>query len=262
MPALTKQRVVVASLFLPHTVDFHVSKEKTFKFTKPAVEPNPAAPIPNLIETLAAQQKEQNPNKRTSLAIREPTLFDGQQQVPHLTQPRSRARAEEESKKLPPLGVSHLPREKRSSQDNAEVFAEAPWTVETGTSGNIGLHNAVRAVSGKLSTQVWVGTLGMPTDALTDKTRADIESKFIIDYNSFPVIVPDTEFEGHYSQYCKQVLWPTFHYVVPDDSKNKVYQDGAWKHYKSLNERFAATIVQHYQPDDISKSNIAITIRL
>lgn len=56
-----------------------------------------------------------------------------------------------------------------------------------------------------------------------------------------------------YFGHINQVLWPTFHYVVPDDAKSKVYQEDAWKKYKALNERFAATIIKNYQPGDISK---------
>lgn len=56
-----------------------------------------------------------------------------------------------------------------------------------------------------------------------------------------------------YFGHINQVLWPTFHYVVPDDAKSKVYQEDAWKKYKALNERFATTIVKNYQPGDISK---------
>lgn len=41
-----------------------------------------------------------------------------------------------------------------------------------------------------------------------------------------------------------------------ENPKSKVYQDDSWKAYKTLNERFADTIAEMYQPGDTSKSNI------
>jgi trehalose-6-phosphate synthase len=55
--------------------------------------------------------------------------------------------------------------------------------------------------------------------------------------------------------YFFKVLWPTFHYVLPDNPKKQIQEDEdtSWKHYVALNQHFADTIAENYQPGDISK---------
>jgi hypothetical protein len=204
---LTNHRVLIASLFLPYTVDFHLSKDKAQNYAKPKLD-QPAASVasPNLIATLAAQQ---NPSARLPPTPGlEDKLFDFRNETPTAPpiQPKSRARHAEEKKKLPALNISQ-PKDlqRRKSLDTARVFAEASWTIVPCKAGNIGLQNAINSIAPQLENQVWIGTLGMPTETLEDKTRADIKSRFIVEHNCYPVMPPDAEFEGHYEHYCKQV---------------------------------------------------------
>ncbi|KAG0206616.1 hypothetical protein BGX28_002005 [Mortierella sp. GBA30] len=140
--------------------------------------------------------------------------------------------------------------QRRTFLDSAKVFAEAKWTVEKAYGGNIGLQNAVNSIQGQLSKRIWVGTLGMATDTLTDRTRGDIRAELALNHSSIPVFVNDHDFEGHYHQFCKQVLWPIFHYVLPDNLRSKGYEDGSWKHYVAVNRAFADTIVDNYMQGD------------
>ncbi|KAF9356901.1 hypothetical protein BGX26_004576 [Mortierella sp. AD094] len=139
---------------------------------------------------------------------------------------------------------------RRKSVDSAKVFANAKWTVEKAYGGNIGLQNAVNSIQDQLTKQIWIGTLGMATDTLTDRTRGDIRAELALNHNSIPVFVHDQDFEGHYHQFCKQVLWPIFHYVLPDNLRSKGYEDGSWKHYVAVNKAFADTIVENYVQGD------------
>ncbi|KAF9917331.1 hypothetical protein FBU30_000800 [Linnemannia zychae] len=165
---------------------------------------------------------------------------------PALTQPRSRT-----GDHLSILTHQHQTTlQRRSSIDSAKVFAEAPWTVEKANGGNIGLHNAVNSIQGQLTKQIWIGTLGMATDSLPDSTRGDIKAELALNHNSIPVFVNDLDFEGHYHQYCKQILWPIFHYVLPDNLRSKGYQEGSWKQYVAVNRAFADTIVENYRQGD------------
>jgi trehalose-6-phosphate synthase len=204
---LNSHRVLIASLFLPYTVDFHLSKDKAKNYTKPQVDQvTTSVATPNLIETLAAQQ---NPSVRAPPTPGlEDKLFDFRNDTPSqpLVQPKSRSRQAEVKKKLPSLNTSQ-PKvlQRRKSLDSARVFAEAPWTIEPCKAGNIGLQNAINSVAPQLKKHVWIGTLGMPTETLEDKTRADIKTRFITEHDCYPVMAPDAEFEGHYEHYCKQV---------------------------------------------------------
>jgi len=140
------------------------------------------------------------------------------------------------------------------SESHDRVFAHADWTVVPADQGNGGLRNAVQAAvrNGKLHDKIWVGTLGMPTDALEDTQRKqDIEDRLATEYDSLTVFCRDSDFDGHYTHYCKQILWPVFHYQIPDNPKSKAYEDHSWVYYVKVNQAFADKIVKNWKRGDI-----------
>ncbi|CAO3673024.1 hypothetical protein CU097_007994 [Rhizopus azygosporus] len=237
MTRVSEKRVVVATLFLPWTVNFELAeKKRKDRLIAKTEEKNNAKP--NLIQSLA-QHKQPKDAKEELFDFKEPEK---------LVQPRSRQQREEEIKKLPPLSISNR---RHSAIDSAKAFADAPWSVKPTVAGNIGLNNALFSIQDQLESLAWVGTLGMSTDALLQKTKEEINSTFESQYNTYPVMPSDTTFDGHYNQYCKQVLWPYFHYVVRDDCHNMMSQNGPYQLYKDLNQEFANTIVKNYKNGDI-----------
>ncbi|KAK2793079.1 hypothetical protein FQN52_002227 [Onygenales sp. PD_12] len=132
-------------------------------------------------------------------------------------------------------------------------FADAIWTVEPSEQGNGGLKNAVRSAvdAGFLEDKLWVGTLGMPTDVLEDHTRDEIAEKLETDRDSLPVFVDDGDLHGHYLHFCKTILWPVFHYQIPDSPKSKAYEDHSWEYYVRVNKAFADRIVHHWKRGDV-----------
>lgn len=140
------------------------------------------------------------------------------------------------------------------SESADRVFAHADWSVVPADQGNGGLRNAVTAAErdGQLEDKLWVGTLGMPTDALCGTQRKhDIEERLMNDYDSLTVFCKDSDFDGHYTHYCKQILWPVFHYQIPDNPKSKAYEDHSWIYYVKVNQAFADTIVKHWKRGDV-----------
>ncbi|EKD17284.1 uncharacterized protein L3040_008928 [Drepanopeziza brunnea f. sp. 'multigermtubi'] len=134
------------------------------------------------------------------------------------------------------------------------VFAHADWTVVPAEQGNGGLRNAVRAAvrNGKLHDKTWVGTLGMPTDALEEtRQKQDIEDRLATEHDSLTVFCKDSDFDGHYTHYCKQILWPVFHYQIPDNPKSKAYEDHSWVYYVAVNQAFADKIVKNWKRGDV-----------
>ena len=130
----------------------------------------------------------------------------------------------------------------------------ADWSVESAEQGNGGLRNAVEAAvrSENLTDKIWVGTLGMPTDALDDTQRKqDIEDRLATEHDSLTVFCKDSDFDGHYGHYCKQILWPVFHYQIPDNPKSKAYEDHSWVYYVKVNQAFADKIVKNYKRGDV-----------
>ncbi|KAI9704420.1 MAG: hypothetical protein M1836_007283 [Candelina mexicana] len=139
---------------------------------------------------------------------------------------------------------------RRRSHDR--VFTDLDWAVVPGIQGNGGLKNAVQAAveAGSVQDKTWVGTLGMPTDALEDTQKSDIEDKLENEFDSLTVFVDDNDFDGHYSHYCKTILWPVFHYQIPDNPKSKAYEDHSWVYYVKINQAFADKIIRNYKRGD------------
>ncbi|KAL3954276.1 hypothetical protein ACCO45_012232 [Purpureocillium lilacinum] len=139
--------------------------------------------------------------------------------------------------------------------DSADrVFASASWTVVDADQGNGGLRNAAEAAArdGALSDYTWVGTLGMPTDALEGtQQKQDIEDTLATEHDMLTVFCSDKDFDGHYTHFCKQILWPVFHYQIPDNPKSKAYEDHSWKFYVTVNRRFADKIIANWKRDDV-----------
>ncbi|KAK4459411.1 glycosyltransferase [Cladorrhinum samala] len=139
------------------------------------------------------------------------------------------------------------------SESHDRVFAHADWKVVNADQGNGGLRNAADAAfrEGKLGDYTWVGTLGMPTDALQGTQQLqDIEDRLATEHDMLPVICSDKDFDGHYSHFCKQILWPVFHYQIPDNPKSKAYEDHSWQYYVNVNQAFADKIVKNWKKND------------
>ena len=134
-----------------------------------------------------------------------------------------------------------------------EDFSEETWSIEAALLGNGGMRNAVAAAAqvGIIEDMIHIGTLGMPTDALSDHVKSSIAETLQDEYESLAVFVSDSDFNNHYSHYCKTILWPTFHYQVPDNPRSKAYEDHSWVYYVKINEAFADSIAKSYKRGDV-----------
>ncbi|KAF1344051.1 alpha,alpha-trehalose phosphate synthase-like protein subunit [Delphinella strobiligena] len=134
-------------------------------------------------------------------------------------------------------------------------FESKSWSVEPGFQGNGGLVNAIRGRDAVEQTEcyqkIWVGTLGFPTDALGQDRKEEIHEKLENEYEALTVFPSDRDLDGHYGHYCKTILWPVFHYQIPDHPKSKAYEDHSWEFYRGLNQAFADTIIAGYKRGDI-----------
>lgn len=137
------------------------------------------------------------------------------------------------------------------AQSKDRGYEGKSWTVEPAIHGNGGLVNAIRsAVSAGSVDATWVGTVGFPTDELPESLKEDICDKLLNEHDSVVVFPTDKDIDGHYANYCKTILWPIFHYQVPDHPKSKAYADHSWKFYCNVNEAFASQIVANYKRGD------------
>ncbi|KAL7004351.1 Trehalose-6-P synthase/phosphatase complex subunit [Cystobasidiomycetes sp. EMM_F5] len=97
----------------------------------------------------------------------------------------------------------------------------------------------------------WVGTIGCGIGELDEPLRNAIDTKYREEKRSHAVWVEDDVLEPAYDMFCKQILWPTFHYQVHDVHKTKAYQSPAWKDYVAMNQAFADKIVSVYKKGDL-----------
>lgn len=71
--------------------------------------------------------------------------------------------------------------------------------------GNPGLYNAVTSFKNQMGPVEWIGTSGCSTDHLDDAQKSVLKDRLLQDHSCVPVFVSNSEMEGHYHQFCKQV---------------------------------------------------------
>jgi len=113
-----------------------------------------------------------------------------------------RQRAKKQSKTSPKSRATS----RGGSSDRS--FSGKDWTVEAALNGNGGLTNAVREGIDKHGYDItWVGTIGFPTDSISQSLKDDMSDKLLEEYQSSIVYVGDKDFTGHYRGFCKTILW-------------------------------------------------------
>lgn len=170
-----------------------------------------------------------------------PALLNGD---PHLN---------EKAKEMRRQGITQ-PRTYLRSDSHDRIFSSANWRIVNADQGNGGLRNAADAAAreGKLGDYTWVGTLGMPTDALEGtQQKEDINDRLSAEHDMLTVWCADKDFDGHYVHFCKQILWPVFHYQIPDNPRSKAYEDHSWKYYVNVNQAFADLIIKNWKRGDV-----------
>lgn len=284
--------VFIASLFLPKTVRFDLpgaspksaASEKKSKTRPKNPDRQPSLFQPQLSLTPPETPVDEHPKEdpfgnEDGFRIHFPPAAESKERTAagpadrgsptwgvRADQPKSRANSpppsslldgdrqlQQKAKELGRQGVTQ-PRALVRSDSHDRVFAQANWRVVSADQGNGGLRNAAEAAAreGKLGEYTWVGTLGMPTDAIDGtQQKQDIEDTLATMHDMLTVFCSDKDFDGHYSHFCKQILWPVFHYQIPDNPKSKAYEDHSWKYYVNVNQAFADKIVKNWKRGDV-----------
>ncbi|KAJ3079031.1 hypothetical protein HK102_004070 [Quaeritorhiza haematococci] len=125
------------------------------------------------------------------------------------------------------------------------------WSIEPSGLGNIGLQNAVNAALDQIPPRKWVGTLGESTNGFSEELKSSIARGLDERHDCLPVFITDEEADGHYNQFCKQILWKPFHYQLSDYPKGTAYEEKSWRLYVAVNQRFAQVIADNYRPGDV-----------
>ncbi|KAJ3150721.1 hypothetical protein HDU86_006338 [Geranomyces michiganensis] len=149
------------------------------------------------------------------------------------------------------VGAVEFKRQRKVSESRGLRPDPSWWHLESSGLGNIGLQNAVNSMRRRMLKPLWIGSLGVSTKGWSDETKGNVVAKMESERNCMPVFLTDEEVEGHYNQFCKQVLWKPFHYQLRDYPKGEAYEEQAWQQYVAVNQKFADVIAQSYQPGDI-----------
>lgn len=142
---------------------------------------------------------------------------------------------------------------KSGSKSGGDPRWEQPYTFVPAVQGNGGLTNAISASKnrGSLDQVTTVGLVGFPTDALDEEKKIEIYERLEEEQQALAVYVSDKDYDGHYVHYCKTILWPVFHYVIPDHPKSKAFLDHSWVFYENVNRAFADKVVKNYKRGDV-----------
>ncbi|KAI7867671.1 glycosyltransferase family 20-domain-containing protein [Spinellus fusiger] len=82
------------------------------------------------------------------------------------------------------------------------------------------------------------------TEEQKDSLRDLLSSKHAI----VPIFIEHALALSHYEGYCKQVLWPLLHYMMWQEA---VDESKHWNDYVAVNQIYANTVAEHYEPGDI-----------
>ncbi|WFD03389.1 hypothetical protein MOBT1_002078 [Malassezia obtusa] len=144
-------------------------------------------------------------------------------------------------------------RSRSSSQAHAgDDEAQRAFDLVPNPGANYGLINAVNSVGGELfpAGRLYIGTLGIEMDWVPGALRAQIDQRARDEQACVPVWLADGDYVSSYHHYCKQILWPTFHYTLPG-AQGLASEDCAFRAYVEVNRRFAERIVELYEEGDV-----------
>ncbi|XP_071685705.1 probable alpha,alpha-trehalose-phosphate synthase [UDP-forming] 8 [Rutidosis leptorrhynchoides] len=95
---------------------------------------------------------------------------------------------------------------------------------------------------------LYVGSLKVEVDT---SEQEEVAQKLLEDFNCVPTFLPHDLHKKFYSGFCKQQLWPLFHYMLPicPDHADR-FDRVLWQAYVSANKIFADKVMEVADPDD------------
>ncbi|KAE9608498.1 hypothetical protein Lal_00020757 [Lupinus albus] len=89
---------------------------------------------------------------------------------------------------------------------------------------------------------VYVGSLKVDIDVSEEE---EVAAQLLEDFNCVPTFIPPDLMEKFYDGFCKQQLWPLFHYMMPMYPRNcNIFDRSLWLAYVSANKIFADKVLE------------------
>ncbi|KAI0000127.1 glycosyltransferase family 20 protein [Russula compacta] len=151
------------------------------------------------------------------------------------------------------------------------------WSL-SGRQGHAAMISGIRSLSAKHEQLIvgWVGDIEspntnsagekimIPTTSLSEEDKTALEEQLAsfksedeeVKMTYVPILLDDKVAHGHYDGYCKQTLWPLFHYLLwqdvsPNSLSASFSADEHWAPYEQANTTFARRIMDVYRPGDL-----------
>ncbi|KAL0073657.1 glycosyltransferase family 20-domain-containing protein [Phycomyces blakesleeanus] len=154
--------------------------------------------------------------------------------------------------------VSKLARHHHRSRTLRAKFYAADWTVEE-SRDHAALHAGIQSLRRSWET-IHIGWTGpikvkgskkdIQPEAISEEDKKKLGNLLWETGNIVPIFL-DNKSRGHYEGYCKEVLWPLFHYIVWTSTSDGRAEKQNWEDYVAVNQQFADTIIGYYRPGDI-----------
>ena len=95
---------------------------------------------------------------------------------------------------------------------------------------------------------IFVGSLKAEIDV---NEQDEVAQKLLEDFNCVPTFLPHDVHKKFYLGFCKQQLWPLFHYMLPicPDHGDR-FDRSLWQAYVSANKIFADKVMEVINPED------------
>ncbi|KAF8882465.1 trehalose-6-phosphate phosphatase [Infundibulicybe gibba] len=148
----------------------------------------------------------------------------------------------------------------------------AAWTL-TSRYGHAAMISGIRSLASTHEQLIigWTGDIASPTQgetissaSVSEEDREALEKALMVYHPKesdpdddrktiyVPVWLDDKVAHGHYDGYCKQTLWPLFHYLLWQDVATEYASaDSHYPYYESANAAFSRKIAEVYQPGDL-----------
>lgn len=108
-----------------------------------------------------------------------------------------------------------------------------------------GLVSALEGVSQNTCRIKWLGWPGRGIDS--SQEREKVTDQLETEFGYAPVFLSNAEVEAYYDGFSNGSLWPILHY----NPHLMAYEEAEWDAYPTVNERFAAAILERAQGDDL-----------
>ncbi|KAK4758271.1 hypothetical protein SAY87_019572 [Trapa incisa] len=93
--------------------------------------------------------------------------------------------------------------------------------------------------------------VGCIKEEISPEEQEDVAQTLLDNFKCVPAFIPSELFSKYYHGFCKQHLWPLFHYMLPlSPDLGGRFDRSLWQAYVSVNKIFADKVMEVISPED------------